>query len=298
MLKRIALLSLTFLFLAPVQQDNPVGPELYRIVQGIEGLHDAERLSYIKKELNKLNVIYRVAKFDTTIRQGGESKQISGENIVVRVGRGGTGKHVVVGAHSDAVPNSPGANDNGGGVAVLIGLIKTAKQQQWNFTIDFCFFDREEDGLIGSAVFVRNSRDKERHLAMINLDVEGTGEEVYVGPVGKGDDNFIMPLVREAARQTGFAFEERSVYPPSDYQPFAREGLENISISIVPKGDADKITDLLRGTQPTKESFPEVLKVMHTERDSAVYVTPSALAMSHEFTKTVLMLLNESQKVE
>ena len=293
-MNRLTLLFILLVSFTPLPQDANIGPELYRTVKGIEGLHDAERLAFIKNELSTIGVEFRSAAFDTTKKEQGQNKHIAGENIIVRMGEGA--KHIVVGAHSDAVAESPGANDNGGGVAVLLGLIKTLKDYRWNFTVDFCFCDREEDGLIGSAVFVRESPDKQRHLAMINLDVEGTGEEVYVGPVGGGDDNLLMPLVRSAAKKTGFPFKERSIYPSSDHQSFARAKLENISISIVPKGDTEKLTDLLSGKQPTAETVPEVLKVMHTARDSAVYVTPQALRMSHEFTKTVLMLLNESQK--
>ncbi|HEY5616045.1 MAG TPA: M28 family metallopeptidase [Bacteroidota bacterium] len=289
-----SLFCLLFLLIAPIQQDGNVGAELYRTVQQIEGLHDAERLNFIKGELAKLNVAFHTMPFDTVVKAQGMEKRITGENIIIRMGNGA--KHLVVGAHSDAVPISPGANDNGGGVAVLLGLIKTLKAHQWNVTVDFVFFDREEDGLVGSAVYVRESPDKLRHLAMINLDVEGTGEEVYVGPVGGGDDDLLMPVVRTAAKKKGFPFEERAAYPSSDYQSFARAKLENISISVVPKGDADKLAAWMSGTQPTPETFPEVMKIMHTARDSAVYVTPKALGMSYEFTKTIVLLLNDAQK--
>ena len=44
---------------------------------------------------------------------------LTGENIIVRFGHGE--KKIVVGAHYDAVEGSPGADDNGSGVAVVLG---------------------------------------------------------------------------------------------------------------------------------------------------------------------------------
>ncbi len=280
--------------LVPYNQDAKIDQELFRYVQGIEGKSNEGRRDFIKKELQKMKVAFHSMPFDTSSLQGTREVHTVGENIIVRMGKGE--RQVVVGAHCDAVPGSPGANDNGGGVAVLLGLINSLKDYRWNFTVDFCFFDQEEAGLIGSAAYVLDYREKKKHFAMINLDVEGTGEEVYVGPVGGGDDDVLMPIVRSAAKEAGFPFHERALYPPSDHLSFAKARLENISISIVPKGDADKLTDLLSGAKGTESNFPEVLKVMHTPRDSSTYMTPDALSISYEFTKTLLLLLNESQK--
>ena len=36
---------------------------------------------------------------------------------------------------------------------------------------------------------------------MINLDVEGTGNEVYAGPVGKYSEHILMKYIREATRR-------------------------------------------------------------------------------------------------
>lgn len=287
-----------FLFVAlllhPLFSDQDVGTELLHSVRRMEGKSNEGRREFIKHELRAMKVPFRTQPFDTTLHGGGRVTRIKGENILVRMGAGR--RHIVVGAHYDAVPNSPGANDNGGGVAVVLGLIRTLKEYPWKATVDFCFFDQEEAGLIGSAVYVRESRDRDRHLAMVNLDVEGTGEEVYVGPVGGGDDDVIMRFIRAARDKTKFPYFEHQTYPSSDHLSFAAAKLENISISVVPEGDGGRIVGLLSGKNTGRENFPRVLQVMHTPRDSSTYMSASALRMSYEFTKTVLMLLNESQK--
>lgn len=285
---------LVVLFLASPFPPQDIGTELLHYVRRIEGKTNEGRRAFVKQELRAMKVPFRTMPFDTTVKAGARENRITGENIIVRMGAGK--RHLVVGAHYDAVPNSPGANDNGGGVAVVLGLIRTLKNHSWYATIDFCFFDQEEVGLIGSAVYVRQSPDHPRHLAMVNLDVEGTGEEVYVGPVGGGDDDVVMRFVRAARDKTRFLYFEHPTYPSSDHLSFAAAKLENISISIVPKGDGKRIVGWLSGENRGGEHFPKVLHVMHTPRDSSTYMSASALGMSYEFTKTVLMLLNESQK--
>ncbi len=283
-----------FVIAGTVEAQKVSGNDLFAWVQGIEGRSPEGRREFVKSELKTLGVKFRTMRFDTSLGQGERTRKVSGENVLVRLGKGP--KHIVVGAHFDAVPNSPGANDNGGGVAVVLGLIKAMQKHPWNYSIDFCFFDQEEVGLIGSKFFVKRYPEREKHLAMINLDVQGTGEEVYVGPVGGGDDDRIMPIVRDAARKTGFPFQAREFYPPSDWGSFADAKLENISISIVPKGDADLLDEALRNQWKMDSTrVPQVMKVMHTPEDKSVHVSPKALSMSFEFTRTVLLLLNQSK---
>lgn len=47
---------------------------------------------------------------------------------------------IVVGAHYDSVPGSPGANDNASGLAALLVLAELAKQQRFTRTLRFVAF--------------------------------------------------------------------------------------------------------------------------------------------------------------
>jgi len=274
------------------------GDVLMSYVKGIEGNSPVGRHLYITNKLKEFDVPFSVMQFDTILmRSNGSNDTLRGENIVVNMGAGKN--KIVVGAHCDAVPGAPGANDNGGGVAVVLELIRSLRGASFNHSIDFCFFDQEEKGLIGSAVYVKRRDQTSKHLAMINLDVEGTGEEIYVGPVGGGDDDLIMKYIHEARDKTKYMYQESAYYPDSDHESFGHAKLENISISVVPKGDAEKLSHWVqsgfkRFEKP--EDTPEVLKVMHSPRDSSTYVAPDALNMSYVFTKTTLLLLDEGEQ--
>ena len=176
-------LSLSVLSSSFVLAQMPIEDELYASVLGIEGRSHLERGEFIKEQLHKMNVGFVTAPFKDITYVRKDTVIISGENIITRLGKGS--KRIVVGAHYDAFTNSPGANENGSGVAVLLALIHHLQNMEWNYSVDFCFFDQEEANLAGSLHYIYQFIIPSKHLAMINLDIEGTGDEVYVGPVGR-----------------------------------------------------------------------------------------------------------------
>src|SRR5205814_2674707 len=69
------------------------------------------------------------------------------------------GEVVLVGAHFDAVPLAPGADDNGSGTAGLLEVARVLKDHPTKRTIRLVFFNLEECGLIGSSQYVRLTKD-------------------------------------------------------------------------------------------------------------------------------------------
>ncbi len=293
MKKNAAILLLLFCFLRPAFAQAPVliEDELYGYVLGIEGGSSQRRGDFIKDQLKQMGVGYVAIPFSSLSPQKNDTTIFTGENIIVRFGHGE--KKIVVGAHYDAVEGSPGADDNGSGVAVVLGLINHLRGEEWKHSIEICFFDKEEEGCIGSMQYVQKYVLPKNHLAMINLDIEGTGDELYIGPIDYQTDRMLLPIVHEAEQQTGFASVERSVYPESDYLPFARYHLANISISVVPKGDGDRLSRMVsNGGKPDSSAVPHVLFAMHTPYDRSSFIEPKSLKISYEFTKALLLLLN------
>jgi hypothetical protein len=85
---------------------------------------------------------------------------------------------VIVGAHFDAVPNSPGADDNGTGTAALLEMARVLKDEPMTRTVRLCFFNLEEQGLIGSSKYALEVGDrirdkKEKITLMLSLDMLG-----------------------------------------------------------------------------------------------------------------------------
>jgi len=81
---------------------------------------------------------------------------------------------IVVGAHFDTVPESPGADDNGSGTALLLEVAKVLSQFRFNHTIEFVAFNAEEPGacIHGSRYYVQQALQAgEDILLMINIDM-------------------------------------------------------------------------------------------------------------------------------
>ncbi len=65
-------------------------------------------------------------------------------------------KVVMVGAHYDSVPMSPGADDNGSAVAAMLGCAAACSLWRPVLPVVFVAFNREEDALRGSRDFVES----------------------------------------------------------------------------------------------------------------------------------------------
>ncbi len=75
------------------------------------------------------------------------------DNIVVTSSGAEEGPYLLLGAHYDSVPGTPGADDNGSAVAVCLECARLLKGNEIGSTM-IVFFNREEDGLLGSSEFV------------------------------------------------------------------------------------------------------------------------------------------------
>ncbi|MGB3291489.1 MAG: M28 family peptidase [Phormidesmis sp.] len=81
---------------------------------------------------------------------------------------------ILVGAHYDTVPGSPGADDNASGVAVMLMLAALLSARPPRRSIHFVAFDLEEYGLVGSTVWAEEWKLQQRSLhLMLSLEMLG-----------------------------------------------------------------------------------------------------------------------------
>jgi len=111
-----------------------------------------------------------------------QEKQRSGDNIVATLE--GTAVHdtaVILCAHYDSLAISPGAEDDGSGVASVLMVADIMRQYSFNTTVLFVLFSGEEQGLLGSRSYALNtSAHRQDILGVLALDKVGyavTSEE-------------------------------------------------------------------------------------------------------------------------
>jgi Zn-dependent M28 family amino/carboxypeptidase len=81
---------------------------------------------------------------------------------------------ILIGAHFDAVPGSPGADDNATGVAVLLELARSFAARPAPYPIRLVAFDLEEMGLIGSDRYAAHLHQQNQPLRlMLSLEMLG-----------------------------------------------------------------------------------------------------------------------------
>lgn len=118
--------------------------------------------TYITTELRKLGWTPKLEKFS------------DGVNIFAE--RQGTNKKagaIIVAAHYDTVANSPGADDNASGVAVMLEAARILGSRPTPRTLQLAFFDQEEAGLLGSKAFVSKAARLQNIRGAIVMDMVG-----------------------------------------------------------------------------------------------------------------------------
>jgi Zn-dependent M28 family amino/carboxypeptidase len=94
---------------------------------------------------------------DTTIKLNAGVRVERTRNVIAQTKTGATDSVVMAGAHLDSVPEGPGINDNGSGVAaVLETALQLGSSPQINYAVRFGFWGAEEVGLFGSNNYVKS----------------------------------------------------------------------------------------------------------------------------------------------
>jgi hypothetical protein len=129
-------------------------------------------------------------------RQGFMALDETCHNLEVELpGRAKRGEIVVIGAHYDSVFGSPGANDNGTGVAGVLALARRWAGREPERTMRFVAFVNEEPPFfqtdqMGSLVYARSCRERgDKIVAMLSLETMGCfsaqkGSQKYPFPFG------------------------------------------------------------------------------------------------------------------
>ena len=135
----------------------------------------------------------------------------------IEVEMAGQGRHdeiIVIGAHYDSVIGSPGANDNGSGVAAVIELARLLRKARPARTLRFVAFANEEQPFfkteeMGSRFYARRSQQRRDNIvAMLSLETIGyysdrPGSQRYPFPLGffyPSAGNFIAFVSNLASR--------------------------------------------------------------------------------------------------
>lgn len=131
----------------------------------------------------------------------------------------------VLGAYYDGV-DTPAANDNASGTATMLEVARVLSKKRLDHNIRFIAFGAEEAGLVGSRKYVASLSAEEisNISAMINMDMVGVGDTLYIMTAADGAESFVADEATRLAEEMGLA-HGRSWSTRSDHVPFAEAGI-------------------------------------------------------------------------
>lgn len=142
---------------------------------------------------------------------------------------------ILIAAHYDAVPGTPGADDNATGVAVLLEFARIFAKKPIKYPIRLVAFDMEESGLLGSADYVALlRREKQKLRLMMSLEMLGycdsnPGSQVYPSPLerfypNRGDFIALVGNLRTLGDLFRLRNSIRKSGTPSEFLPVPNNG--------------------------------------------------------------------------
>jgi len=139
---------------------------------------------------------------------------------------------VVLGAHMDTVPGSPGANDNASGVAVLLEIARLIAAREPSRWVKLVAFGSEEYGVdgrhhVGSSGFVERlgPRGRRRLAGMVSIDMIADGRPLLTGTSGIGPPVAARSLYRTIRAKTNIGLRYITFCDCSDHGPFEHAGI-------------------------------------------------------------------------
>ncbi|OBA75382.1 amidohydrolase [Mycobacterium sp. 1554424.7] len=178
----------------------------------------------------------------TTIKLNASVQTFKARNVIAQTKTGSPTDVVMAGAHLDSVPEGPGINDNGSGVAaVLETAVQLGNSPPVHNAVRFAFWGAEELGLIGSRNYVESlNLDGLKNIALyLNFDMLASpnpGYFTYDGDQSLPMDARGQPVVPEGSagiertlvaylKSAGKTAQDTSFDGRSDYGGFTLAGI-------------------------------------------------------------------------
>jgi hypothetical protein len=206
-----------------------------------------------------------------------------GDTFAVELGEGP--RVLVLCAHHDAVPGSPGANDNAAAVGILLHLIpRLPARIPRGWRVRLLFTAAEELDYLGARAYVEGYALSDV-AGVLSLELCGIGDTVASGR-GRASRSWAgagRSSPRAAPRPRRYHVVGRVPVFGSDHRAFAAAGVPAYGLSAVPLAHADALRQFV--LSPARSVFmhlvrrPPPFDTYHTPGDSAATLQAPALAL-------------------
>jgi Zn-dependent M28 family amino/carboxypeptidase len=187
----------------------------------------------------------RLTSGPATVKLSADTKTIQARNVIAQTKTGLTSDVVMAGAHLDSVPEGPGINDNGSGVAaVLETALQLGSSPEIRNAVRFGFWGAEELGLIGSRKYVQSLdvnalKDIALYLNFDMLASPNPGYFTYDGDQSLPLDRRGNPVVPEGSagiERSLAAYLNSAGKTPQDTSFDGRSDYDGFTLAGIPSG--------------------------------------------------------------
>lgn len=193
---------------------------------------------YHKYYQNLYGNIYR--KYEDFEEEMKNKKLTSLNNVVGLIKGKDRQRAVVISAHFDHIGQREeklyrGALDNASGTAALLEIAKilkeSSKEKTFDMDIIIVAFNGEEEGLVGSRVFVKDLQLLYYEMYNINIDCIGVKGEGKLALKNKSKiSGKLYEAMKITLKKNNIEFVDSEIKGTSDHASFEREGIPNIFI--------------------------------------------------------------------
>lgn len=170
-------------------------------------------------------------------KRGGAVRAATVHNVVARLRGTSSEKAVLLAAHYDTVPNSPGASDDGSAVATMLETLRALKAgPALKNDLIFLFTDGEEVGLLGAEAFVTEHPYAKDVGVVLNFEARGSGGPVMMFETSGGNGRLVAQLAEAAPhpRANSLAYEVYKRLPnDTDFTVFKKAKLPGLNFAFI-----------------------------------------------------------------
>lgn len=158
-------------------------------------------------------------------------------NILAKFKGTDNSKAVLVMAHYDSQPNTPGASDNSAGVSGILETISLLdKGEPLKNDIYFLFTDLEEGGLLGAEAFVSNLPELDNIGIVLNFDARGNSGANFTFETSS-ENGWVVNEFSKAVDNplaNSLAYEVYKMLPnDTDYTHFRKKGITGLNTGFI-----------------------------------------------------------------
>jgi hypothetical protein len=208
---------------------------------------------------------------------------IYGKNIVATI-HGRTNQQFIITAHYDTIESSPGADDDGSGIASILMIAEILSTYMFNQTVKFIIFSGEEIGLLGSTDYSHRAMENNTNITgVLSLDKIGYAKTSTDGKLlrhhaGRGSE-WMIDISQNVSKKyydaIGLDIVPLPFDPSSDHKSFVDNGYHGSNL----------VEESLNPTYHTSEDTIEHINISYLTK-----VTKLVLAVTTKIASLKSML--------